>query len=65
MSEDELEQNDDQSGGGGDAGDGAADETYGDEAGVDSAFVVTGEKQPLSKGTVVMFVILEAGKVST
>lgn len=54
MSEDELEQNDDQAG---DA-DASAEETYEGEAGVDSAFVVTGEKQPLSKGTVVMFVIL-------
>jgi len=55
MSEDELEQNDDQSGSGDGAG---SEETYEDEAGVDSAFVVSGEKQPLSKGTVVMFVIL-------
>jgi hypothetical protein len=50
MSEDELEQNDGQAGG--------DEDTYQDEAGVDSAFVVSGEKQPLSKGTVAMFVIL-------
>jgi hypothetical protein len=55
MSEDELEQNDDQAGA---AGDDAGDGSYEDAAGVDGAFVVTGEKQPLSKGTVVMFVIL-------
>jgi hypothetical protein len=55
MSEDELEQNDDQAG---DGADSSSEESYEGEAGVDSAFVVTGEKQPLSKGTVVMFVIL-------
>jgi hypothetical protein len=58
MSLDDLEQNDDQASAA--EGDGAgSDESYGgDEAGVDSAFVVSGEKEPLSKGTVVMFVIL-------
>jgi hypothetical protein len=58
MSLDDLEHNDDQASAA--EGDGAgSDESYGgDEAGVDSAFVVSGEKQPLSKGTVVMFVIL-------
>ena len=58
MSLDDLEQNDDQASAAEGDGDGA-DESYGgDETGVDSAFVVTGEKEPLSKGTVVMFVIL-------
>lgn len=66
MSEDELEQNDDQGTGGGDA-DGAADGegNYEDGAGVDSAFVVSGEKQPLSKGTVAMFVILAVAGCGT
>jgi hypothetical protein len=62
MSDDELEQN-----GQGDGGGGGGDESYDEsaEGGVDSAFVVTGEKQPLSKGTVAMFVILAVAGAGT
>jgi hypothetical protein len=65
--DDELEQNDQD----GTAGDGGADgdqgyDGAGDEgAGVDSAFVVAGDKQPLSKGTVAMFVILAIAGAGT
>jgi hypothetical protein len=64
--DDEIEQ-DDQDGAAGDGG-GGGEEAYdgtADEAGVDSAFVVAGDKQPLSKGTVAMFVILALAGAGT
>ena len=63
MSDDELEQNGQDAGG----GDGGGDESYDEsgDGGVDSAFVVSGEKQPLSKGTVAMFVILALAGAGT
>jgi hypothetical protein len=66
MSDDELEQNEQDSGDGGGSG-GGGDESYDEAAdgGVDSAFVVAGEKQPLSKGTVAMFVILAVAGAGT
>jgi hypothetical protein len=68
--DDEIEQDDqdgaagDGGGGGGAGGEEAYDGTA-DEAGVDSAFVVAGDKQPLSKGTVAMFVILALAGAGT
>lgn len=66
MSDDELEQNEQDAGGAG-GGDGGGDDAYDESAdgGVDSAFVVSGEKQPLSKGTVAMFVILAVAGAGT
>jgi hypothetical protein len=66
MSSDDIEQDDQETSDGGAAG-GGGDEQFGaggDEA-VDSAFVVPGDKQPLSKGTLAMFLVIALAGAGT
>src|SRR5436305_3524624 len=63
MSSDDIEQQDDQENTAGAAGGG--DEQFGGDDGVDSAFVVPSEKQPLSKGTLAMFLVIALAGAGT